>query len=132
MKEYPKEYFSSYEEYDTYFTCLSKVRQGDSVEIYLDESKYPTSRIANKTAIVTVIGREISADRNKFNTRILLGSNDRIRSFWTLWNRIADTDLSKDDAQFARNFNYAFWAIYFDVRIARIIKVDNDTLKHII
>jgi hypothetical protein len=122
-KNFPKDYFGSYEEYETYFTCLSKAQPGDKALIYIVEDGLPPQarpeyHRTDLTREVVIIGRKFDGKHHdKFSQTLLLGSNDDSIGFWSL--SLAE---QKYISPLMIHFKYGYYAYIDEVRIARIIK----------
>jgi hypothetical protein len=114
-KSFPKGYFNSLDEYETYCRCTRKIDIGDTVYIYCnpnrnDASLYKTSLI--KEAIVIA----------KSNEGFILGMKNNSAGFWPT----KDNKYYFENSRLIENIkDYPFgWAVrdYRDARIAKIIK----------
>lgn len=119
--------FPSFEAWDTYCTCLNKVKPHD--ELYICMGLYGiSSRLTNDLAQTTVIG--VSHILNptpwsklkKFSITLLVGSNIHFNDFWPMSDAVRPKDYHLFDEDLFRNFRYGFY-VYSegDVKIAKIV-----------
>lgn len=121
--------FSSWGEYETYFTCLSKCVPGDKVEVYINSNGSKSVIPTNHKLIVTVIGQKREHGSSREGVIPLLGSNLSTIGFWTFLEskKVQYEEYKYSKFNIMKDYKYGYWANYGDIRIARIIK--NETLS---
>lgn len=113
--------FKSSEEYETYCTCLWKAQPGDTALIYIHlNAPYPA--VSNTTEEIAIVGRRIEPKGtvlNKFNMKLLLGSNNDYIGFWGMRNSFGTQEYNLYEPYISK-FKYGYWGYHRDVRIARL------------
>jgi hypothetical protein len=114
-KNFPSN-FSSFEEYNTYLTCLKKCDVGDMVEVYFygNNNFHPSNIKTDITKIVPVIGKRIK--NALYEKDILVGYNENNIDFWVI-----DPTTEREYVKLS-GYKYGFWLYPNDILVKRIIK----------